>query len=97
MNKIYGKLYFLWYFDDDEGFGIEIMAEKPGRDNFICLVNWSFGFGTAARDLRRAWGDYVAGVSQQNNGIVPPSILELKMRNGQNQKNIEKIKALLKQ
>ncbi|MDA8442358.1 MAG: hypothetical protein M0Z55_08275 [Peptococcaceae bacterium] len=82
-NNSYKKLYFLWYFDDDLGFGLDVMAEQAdntvNNGKFVSLVNWSFGFGTEARDLRRAWGDHVASISEENGGKLPPELLSLRL------------------
>lgn len=87
--KHFQKLYFLWYFDDDEGYGIEIYGQKRATDTsvttevkslFCSVVNWSFGHGTWARDLRRAWGDYAANSVAENMGILPTQIGKIALR-----------------
>lgn len=83
------KLYFLWYFDDDEGYGIEIYGQKRTTDIssiteptslFCSVVNWSFGHGTWARDLRRMWGDYAANTVADNGGILSTEIGKIALR-----------------
>lgn len=79
----YRKLYFIWFFDDDEGYGIEVLGERqktntsPATEEcskFYTVVNWTFGLGTKARDLRRTWGDFTANLVAENQGIMPPEI-----------------------
>lgn len=106
--EIFQKLYFLWYFDDDEGYGIEIYGQKRATDTatateptslFCSIVNWSFGHGTWARDLRRMWGDYAANSVAENKGILPPKIGKVALRfNVENQVlegDLERITELL--
>lgn len=85
----YRKLYFVWYFDDEEGYGIEVFGERIaeadvpiGTKNslFVSVVNWSFGHGTEARDLRRAWGAYAANETKKNSGVMPLEIRSLQLR-----------------
>lgn len=84
----YEKLYFIWYFDDNEGYGIEVMGQlaeeelrtNPNQSRFASVVNWSFGQGTEARDLRRAWGEYVADRAERNQGLIPPDFMNLSLR-----------------
>lgn len=85
----YRKFYFVWYFDNDEGYGIEVFGERiaeevvPSKAKgslFSSVVNWSFGHGTEARDLRRAWGEYAANETQENDGVIPPEIVSLRLR-----------------
>ncbi|MEA4902188.1 hypothetical protein [Desulfitobacterium sp.] len=87
----YRKLYFIWYFDDEKGYGIEVFGEKPqgndlsgsdlsGNDEhskLYSIVNWTFGHGTWARDLRRSWGDFAANKVAENQGTMPPEIKEI--------------------
>lgn len=89
LMERFQKLYFLWYFDDDEGYGIEVYGQKPATDTlsaseskslFCSVVNWSFGHGTWARDLRRIWGDYVANTVAENGGILPTEIGKIALR-----------------
>jgi len=85
----YRKLYFVWYFDDDEGYGIEVFGERIaevdvpiGTKNslLVTVANWSFGHGTEARDLRRAWGEYAANETKKNSGVMPLEIRSLRLR-----------------
>lgn len=102
------KLYFLWYFDDDEGYGIEIYGQKQATDTssateptslFCSVANWSFGHGTWARDIRRQWGDYVANTVVDNGRILPTAIGKIALRfNIENQAlegDLERITELL--
>ncbi|KLU61291.1 hypothetical protein CEB3_c22310 [Peptococcaceae bacterium CEB3] len=100
----YRKLYFVWYFDDDEGYGIEVMAETGEEaireggvgSRFVSVANWSYGHGTEARDFRRAWGEYVADEAQKNGGRLPSALSCLLLRydpsSGQCQGDIAKMK-----
>ena len=89
QSQHYKKLYFVWYFDDDEGYGIEVFGERvveeditnEGDGSLFCrVVNWSFGKGTEARDLRKSWGDYVAYEATENGGTIPSYIICLRLR-----------------
>lgn len=103
----YRKLYFVWYFDDDEGYGIEVMAElretalgqSGAGSRFVSVANWSFGHGTEARDLRRAWGEYVADAAQKTGGMLPAALTCLILRydfaSGKCQGDIAKMKDML--
>lgn len=78
-TRPYRKLYFIWYFDDEEGYGIEVFGEKPNQDlpRFFTVVHWTFGHGTWARDLRRKWGDFAADWVAASHGIMPPEMEHL--------------------
>ncbi|AHF08657.1 hypothetical protein [Desulfitobacterium metallireducens] len=85
----YRKLYFIWYFDDDKGYGIEVFGERLNtstrsetndHSKFKTLVNWSFGHGTWARNLRRSWGDFAANRVAQNQGSLPLEIENIVLR-----------------
>lgn len=103
----YRKLYFVWYYDDDEGYGIEVFGERIAEEAvpseakgslFSSVVNWSFGHGTEARDLRRSWGEYVANEAQKNGGVIPPEIVFLRLRYDPDSKakgDLDKINKLL--
>ncbi|WP_434509704.1 hypothetical protein [Desulfitobacterium sp. AusDCA] len=107
-SQYYKKLYFVWYFDDDEGYGIDVLGEKvleegiPNEENgslFCSVVNWSFGKGTEARDLRRSWGEYVADMTKENGSTIPPDLVCLRLRfspeDNQLKGDLQEIKKLL--
>lgn len=54
-----GNIYVLWYSDDDEGYGVELIGEDGIGGDTTGIRDWSFGHDREACDLSSDWFDYV--------------------------------------
>ena len=54
-----GDIYILYYSDDEEGYGIEILGEEGKGGDLVTMEDWSFGHGKKALKTSERWMSYV--------------------------------------
>lgn len=100
-----GDVYVLWYSNDEEGYGIEVVGEEGKGGDLVTMEDWSFGHGEEAHDLSADWGDYMIKIiheqSRNSDWPIPKTLSAIQCTYNpenpeSNLRDLEMIKELVK-